>query len=161
MQLLRIPLLVCATAICVTPLMLHAYDNENQLRARQALEEKMKEMANQPPPAETSAPPVKVVKPEKAPAKKPSKPEAKPKVQPQTPAAPAVTVEKPQSMPAVPAAPVAPAAPEAPAVVFKEPGQPPKEIPPSTAILVTPGEPARPVAPIEANPPAMPAPAAP
>ncbi len=87
MQISRHLLITCAVAACLTPTFIHAYDNEAQIRARQALDEQMKQMATQAPPA-TSAPPAAV-----------SKPKSKPpvKVKEVKPAAPA---------PVAPAAPV-------------------------------------------------------
>src|SRR5438552_3031935 len=44
MQLSRHLLLTCAVAACLISTLVHAADNEAQIRARQALEEKMKQM---------------------------------------------------------------------------------------------------------------------
>ena len=44
MQISRHLLLTCAVAACLTPTLVHAADNEAQIRARQALEEKMNQM---------------------------------------------------------------------------------------------------------------------
>jgi translation initiation factor IF-2 len=62
MQLSRHLLMTCAVATFLTPTLVHAYDNEAQIRARQALEEKMNQAGAQMPPA-TSAPPAVVVQP--------------------------------------------------------------------------------------------------
>jgi hypothetical protein len=62
MQLSRHLLMTCAVATFLTPTLVHAYDNEAQIRARQALEEKMNTIGAQTP-AGTSAPPAVVAKP--------------------------------------------------------------------------------------------------
>jgi hypothetical protein len=73
MQISRHLLLTCAVAACLTPTLVHAADNEAQIRARQALEEKMNQMpaATNPPPA-VSKPKAAAAKP--APAPKPAPP---------------------------------------------------------------------------------------
>ena len=67
MQISRQLLMACAVATFLTPTLVHAYDNEAQIRARQALEAQMKQTEAQTPPA-TSAPPAVVVKPQSKPA---------------------------------------------------------------------------------------------
>lgn len=49
MQISRHLLLAFAVAACLTPTLARAYDNEAQIRARQALEEKMNQINAQPP----------------------------------------------------------------------------------------------------------------
>jgi len=73
MQILRRIMLACVAATFLTPVLLHAYDNESQLRARQALEDKMKELDTQQ--SVTSAPPPAVAQPapKKAKKQKPAK----------------------------------------------------------------------------------------
>ena len=97
-------MLACAVAIFLTPVLLHAYDNESQLRARQALEEKMKELDAQQP--TTSAPPAMVAQPQPAPTKtkkqKPAKVSKSAK-----PAAHATQAQQPAPAVQKPAAPVA------------------------------------------------------
>jgi hypothetical protein len=67
MQISRHLLLTCAVAACLTPTLVHAADNEAQIRARQALEEKMNQMpavtAPTNPPPMASKPKAAVVKP--------------------------------------------------------------------------------------------------
>lgn len=62
MRISRHLLMTCAVATFLTPAFVHAFDNEAQIRARQALEEKMKQADTQTPPA-TSAPPAVVTNP--------------------------------------------------------------------------------------------------
>ena len=69
MQISRHLLLTCAVAACLTPTLVHAADNEAQIRARQALEEKMKELNAQPPPAAVPTTPAPAPAAPKAPAK--------------------------------------------------------------------------------------------
>ncbi len=71
MQISRHILLTCAVAACLTPTLVHAADNEAQIRARQALEDKMNQMPaatapTNPPPA-VSKPKTAAAKPEHAP----------------------------------------------------------------------------------------------
>ena len=112
MQISRPLLLACAAAICFTPALLHAYDNEAQLRARQALEDKMKELDTQqaatnaaPPPAATTTTNAKPSKKSKS--KTPEKPQ------------PSAEVSTP------------PAQKPAPPAVLVTPGKPPEQIPPA------------------------------
>jgi hypothetical protein len=70
MQISRHLLLTCAVAACLTPTLVHAADNEAQIRARQALEEKMTQM----PPATAPTNPPPMVSKAKAAAAKPAPP---------------------------------------------------------------------------------------
>ena len=65
MQISRHLLLTCAVAACLTPTLVHAADNEAQIRARQALEEKMNQM-----PAAAPTNPAPAMSQPKAPAAK-------------------------------------------------------------------------------------------
>lgn len=84
MQILRCLSLACATAIISSPLLLRA-DNEAQIRAQQALDQKMQELNSQ---SVTSTPPSTVAKPVKpkpkpappAPVQKPTPPPVQPPV---------------------------------------------------------------------------------
>ncbi len=96
MQISRHLLVACAVATCFTPVVsLRAYDNEAQIRARQALEDKMNQIAqtNAPAPAVAPKPASKAKKsPPPAPAETPAAPApaAAPEIsQPATPVAPA------------------------------------------------------------------------
>lgn len=113
MQISRHLLLACAIATCLTPTFLRAYDTEAQIRARQALEDKMKQIEAQAP-VTNSAPPAMIMKPT-APPPKPKK--AKPPVQQSAPPAPPAPVTPPPvvAVPAVPATPAEPAAETPPA----------------------------------------------
>jgi hypothetical protein len=111
MQILRRLMLACVAATFLTPVLLHAYDNEEQIRARQALEDKMKELDAQHP--TTSAPPSMVTQP------KPAATKAKK----QKPA----TVPKPANSAAQAPAAQKPASPD----ILVTPGQPPQEVPPA------------------------------
>ena len=71
MQISRNLLLTCAVAACLTPILVHAADNEAQIRARQALEEKMKEM---PAPTAPTNPAPAMSKPKAATRQKPAPP---------------------------------------------------------------------------------------
>ncbi|HEX4265496.1 MAG TPA: hypothetical protein VH597_14265 [Verrucomicrobiae bacterium] len=98
MQISRQLLLACAVATCLTPTWIRAYDNEAQIRARQALEDKMKQIEAQSSPT-TSSPPAVVKKP--ASAKKPKPAPASPAATPAPPivkSAPAY--ENPPAQPA-------------------------------------------------------------
>jgi hypothetical protein len=106
MQISRRFLLACIAAIFLNPFLLRAADTEAQIRARQALEEKMKQLDMQ---AATSAPPVVVVKP--------PPPVKKAKTKPQPPAK--VTKSK------------TPATTPAPPAVLVTPGEPPHEVAPA------------------------------
>lgn len=105
MQILRCLSLACATAIVSSPLLLRA-DNEAQIRAREALEQKMDQMNTEPvtstpPPAVTNTPP-----PAPAPKKSKSKPKPAPVEKPAPPPVeqPAVSQSAPPvSTPAPPA----------------------------------------------------------
>ena len=100
MQISRHLLLACAVATCLTPVVsLRAYDNEAQIRARQALEDKLSQMdaqTNAPAPAATPAPAKK--------AKKSPPPAAAPA--PAATPAPAETSSAPAAATAPKAAPV-------------------------------------------------------
>ena len=69
MQISRHLLLTCAVTACLIPSLAHAADNEAQIRARQALEEKMNQLNAQPPPAAAPANPAPTVSKQNAPAK--------------------------------------------------------------------------------------------
>ena len=70
MQISRHLLLACAVATYLTPAALRAYDNESQIRARQALEEKMNQMNTPAAQTNSSAPaPAQPAKKKAAPAK--------------------------------------------------------------------------------------------
>src|SRR3954462_15983129 len=71
MQISRHLLVTCAVAACLTSTFVHAADNEAQIRARQALEDKMNQMASQPPPVAAPTNPAPVAPKPKAPAQKP------------------------------------------------------------------------------------------
>jgi hypothetical protein len=127
MQISRQLLLACAVAMCLTPALLRAYDNEAQIRARQALEEKMNQLETQGPQT-NSSPPAVVTKP--APAKKPKKaPAKKPQPAAETPAPPMVKSAPAEPAPENPPAQPAPAfAPE-----ISQPATPMPAAPESTA----------------------------
>jgi hypothetical protein len=57
MQISRHLLVTCTVAACLIPTFVHAADNEAQIRARQALEEKMNQIGTQPAPAAAPANP--------------------------------------------------------------------------------------------------------
>jgi len=102
MQIARHLLLACAVATYLTPTLAHAYDNESQIRARQALEEKMNQLQAQTPET-NSAPPTAVTpeaqpKPKRAKKAKPAAPKPEAPVVNPTPASPAV--ETPSAQPA-------------------------------------------------------------
>jgi hypothetical protein len=144
MQIPRHLLLTCAVAACLIPTLVHAADNEAQIRARQALEEKMKEMPapaapTNPPPAmskptaakQKPAPPVVTVTPQEtteesqlAPAKRPDA-ATRQKLEDalhQTTSAPQPAVQEPPQQPAMTATPNA-------APVQSQPSQPAQAIP--------------------------------
>ena len=78
MQISRCFSLACATAIVFSPILLRA-DNEAQIRAREALEQKMQQMNAEPA---TSAPPATVTQPPPAPPAPVQKPTPPPVQQP-------------------------------------------------------------------------------
>ncbi|HWD94461.1 MAG TPA: hypothetical protein VG938_19175 [Verrucomicrobiae bacterium] len=92
MQISRHLLLACAVATCLSPILLRAYDNAAQIRARQALEDKMKQL-DVPASQTTSAPPAVVKKP--APAQKPKKVITPEPAHPAAPPAPPVVKSAP------------------------------------------------------------------
>jgi hypothetical protein len=69
MQISRHLLLTCAVAACLIPTLVHAADNEAQIRARQALEEKMNQIGSQPPPSVPTNPAPAMSRPKAAPVK--------------------------------------------------------------------------------------------
>lgn len=187
MQISRHLLLACAVTTCLTPNLLRAYDNEAQIRARQALEEKMKQLDTQPaqtstPPAVvTNAAPAKVKKAKAKPAPAPAPvPEAAAPVAPATPVAPEISHPATPSAPAVSssnanndklrealrekmdAMKTAPAQPVPPPAPVK-PAPAPVAPPPAPAVVAAP--PAAPVAPpppaVKPAPPAAPVVSAP
>lgn len=102
MQIARHLLLACAVATYLTPTLAHAYDNESQIRARQALEEKMNQLQTQAPET-NSAPPTAVTpeaqpKPKRAKKAKPAAPKPEAPVVNVTPAN--TNVETPSAQPA-------------------------------------------------------------
>jgi hypothetical protein len=141
MQISRHVLLACAIATCLTPTLLHAFDNEAQIRARQALEEKMNQMETQTSPA-TSSPPAVVKKPAKKSAPpavvtKPTPPaeySAPPVAKPTTP-----VVTMPPAAPAVETPPAQPAPTFAPEI--SQPATP-APVTPSASMSAPPMEPA-------------------
>lgn len=102
-------MLACVAATFLTPVLLHAYDNDAQLRARQALEEKMKELDTQ---STTSAPPAMVTQP------KPAATKAKRQKTAASPKSANPTMQAPQAQ--------KPASPD----ILVTPGQPPQQMPP-------------------------------
>ena len=103
-------MLACVAATFLTPALLHAYDNEAQIRARQALEDKMKELDTQQ--STNSAPPPMATQPKPTPTKaNKQKPAKSPKSA--NPTTPAPEAQKPT-----------------PSEIIVTPGQPPQEVPP-------------------------------
>lgn len=165
MQISRHLLLACAVAMYLTPAALRAYDNESQIRARQALEEKMNQL--QTPAAQTNPPATP------APSANDTQAQAQPTPAPQAPAlkpVPAVTTDPgtqqklqdalDQKMNEAAPAQAAPAAPATAATTNSEPAPAPKK---KKARAHKPAP--APAAPVQAqaapeNPPAQPPPAA-
>lgn len=118
MQILRRIVLASVAATFLTPVFLHAYDNDAQLRARQALEDKMKELDTQQ--SITSAPPPMATQKPSATKAKRQKPA---KVSKSThPATKATEAQKPASQ-----------------EIVVTPGEPPREVSPAqTAPSTTP-----------------------
>src|SRR5438552_8471323 len=106
MQISKSFLLGCTAVLCLLPQSLRAADTDAQVKAREALRNKMNELQGQPGNRETTAPaataPTQPVAPAPAPQKKNAPPVAAKKPKP----APSVTLETlPQAMPEVVAAP--------------------------------------------------------
>ncbi|HEY2084033.1 MAG TPA: hypothetical protein VGI88_14720 [Verrucomicrobiae bacterium] len=114
MQISRQLLLACAVAMCLTPALLRAYDNDAQIRARQALEEKMQQLDAQAPQTNSAPPPA---------AKKPA-PAKKPKKAPAPPPAPATEKPAPPVVKSTPAAPAYENPPAKPAPEISQPATP-------------------------------------
>jgi hypothetical protein len=151
MQISRQLLLACAVAMCLTPALLRAYDNEAQIRARQALEDKMQQLDAQAPQT-NSAPPAAVKKPARA---------KKPKKAPAPPPAPAAEKPAPPVVKSTPAAPSYENPPAKPAPEISQPATPMPVAPASSDQLhealhekmnETPTTPAAPVKPAPAAP---------
>ena len=149
MQISRHLLMTCAVAAFLTPTLAHAADNEAKIRARQALEDKMKQIDAQTPPA-TSVPPAVAT------------PQPSPKPAPPAPPAPAVSARSTnnagndklsealhQKMRETESEPVATPAPP-------QPPEKPKKIAPPVVVKAPPVQPS-----ITVTKPAVPAPAAP
>lgn len=129
MQILRRFMLAGMAATFFTPILLHAYDNEAQLRARQALEEKMNQLDAQPGPTNAAPPAAEPAKPKPAatkPVVKPQPPAQAPAPQAQKkapPATPATTSQPqkqiPSTQPAAQPAPIVKSAPSTPAPAAK------------------------------------------
>lgn len=93
MQTSKISLLICAAAICVSPLFVRAEDAEVQAKLRAALRERMAELSAQKQSNTTPTPAEMPIK-----AAQPVKPEVVQKpVEPVEPAKPAVVVEQPKA----------------------------------------------------------------
>src|SRR5437899_1770468 len=108
MQISKSFLLGCTAVLCLLPQSLRAADTDAQVKAREALRNKMNELQGQPGNRETTAPaataPTQPVAP--APQKKNAPPVAAKKPKPATKPAPSLTPETPpQAMPEVVAAP--------------------------------------------------------
>ena len=97
MQLSHSLRVVCATAICIMPLALRADDTDAQAKAREALEQKLKDMQSQPANVKAPAKPIAPAAPA-TPAPKPKKDAVKP-VPAQVVTAPAPTTAAPQRQP--------------------------------------------------------------
>ena len=136
MQILRRLMLVGVATTFFTPILLHAYDNEEQIRARQALEEKMNQLDAQPVTTNAAPPPAAPAKPKPAATKPVVKPQppaqaSTPPPQKKAPPATPVTTSQPQKQ----APPTQPVAQPAPIV---------KSAPPTPAPAAKPAAPAAP-----------------
>src|SRR5437867_4653048 len=110
MQISKSLLLGCAAALCILPQSLRAADTDAQIKAREALRNKMNELQGQPANRETTAPaqpaPAPPVTQAPAPQKKTPPPVVAKTPKPATkPAAPVAREETQQAMPEVVASP--------------------------------------------------------